>query len=86
MKAQYIEIKENGNKFYYSDQEMKNLHREDGPAIIDINGDKEWYQNHKLHRMDGPAIEGHNGNKVWYVNEDFIFSVDSRDNIIDRME
>ena len=33
------------------------LHREDGPAIEDSDGDKYWYLNDKLHREDGPAIE-----------------------------
>lgn len=68
MKAQYIEIKENGNKFYYSDQEMKNLHREDGPAVEYSNGNKAWFINSNLHREDGPAIEYANGDKSWYSN------------------
>jgi len=44
------------------------LHREDGPAIIWANGDKEWYINDKLHREDGPAIESANGDKKWFLN------------------
>jgi len=43
-------------------------HREDGPAIEDINGNKEWLVNGQLHRLDGPAIEEANGSKLWYVN------------------
>ena len=45
------------------------LHRENGPAIIWANGDKEWYINGKLHRKDGPAIESVNGDKKWYMND-----------------
>lgn len=68
MTPQYINIEENGSKFYYSDKELKILHREDGPAIEWVNGDKEWYINNKQHREDGPAIEWTNGNTYWYLN------------------
>ena len=44
------------------------LHREDGPAIENQNGYKEWYVNGQRHRLDGPAIVYANGSKVWYVN------------------
>ena len=44
-----------------------NLHREDGPAIEYINGDREWWLNGKLHREDGPAIEFANGDKKWFL-------------------
>jgi hypothetical protein len=43
-------------------------HREDGPAIEWIDGDKEWHRNGKLHREDGPAIEYFDGDKFWYLN------------------
>lgn len=45
MKVQYIKIDEKGHKFYFSDREMKNLHREDGPAMEFAEGDKRWYLN-----------------------------------------
>lgn len=32
------------------------LHREDGPAIVDSNGNEKWYKNGELHRIDGPAV------------------------------
>ena len=44
------------------------LHREDGSAIEDANGDKAWYRDGNLHREDGPAIENANGYKAWYCN------------------
>jgi hypothetical protein len=43
------------------------LHREDGPAIEYISGNKSWYINGKLHRLDGPALILTNGNR-WYCN------------------
>jgi hypothetical protein len=42
------------------------LHREGGPAIEHVDGDKSWYKDGKLHREDGPAIENANGDKWWY--------------------
>lgn len=68
MKEQFIHIEEDGNKYYYSDREMKNLHREDGPAVERVNGDKQWYINGKRHREDGPAIEWATRTKEWYIN------------------
>jgi len=43
------------------------VHRENGPAIIWSNGDKNWYINGNLHREDGPAINW-NFTKRWYLN------------------
>lgn len=71
MKAQYIEIDEYGDKYYYSNKEMTILHREDGPAIITQDKNKYWYLNGKPHREDGPAIEYLNGDKYWYCNGKF---------------
>lgn len=44
------------------------LHREDGPAIEYINGNKVWCINGQRHRENGPAIEFINGDKYWYKN------------------
>jgi hypothetical protein len=44
------------------------LHREDGPALIDAYGSKFWYRNDELHREDGPAIIYADGSKRWYRN------------------
>ena len=71
MKEQYIEIDEDGDKYYYSDKEMNTLHREDGPAVIIHNGTKYWFLNGKTHRENGPAVEYSNGNKYWYHNGKF---------------
>ena len=52
------------------------LHRDDGPAIINKNGDLLWYQNGQYHRDDGPAIMKENGCTIWCQNggimKDFI--------------
>ena len=55
-------------KEYRYRNRYKELHREDGPAVIYPNGNKLWYLNGKLHRENGPAIEHVNGNKRWYLN------------------
>lgn len=57
---------ESGHLFWYL---KGNLHREDGPAIEMLWGDKCWYKHNKRHRTDGPAEEYSNGNKKWYQND-----------------
>ena len=54
--------------YYYKDAKYTILHREDGPAIIYANGDKEWYFNGECHREDGPAVIWTKGNKFYYLN------------------
>ena len=68
MKEQFIHIRTDGTKHYYSDREMKIFHREDGPAFEYVDGYKAWFIYGKLHREDGPAIEYANGGKTWYLN------------------
>ena len=46
----------------------RELHREDGPAIIHLDGTQEWFQNGELNRKDGPAVEYADGTKYWYKN------------------
>ena len=40
-------------------------HREDGPAVEDLDGTKDWYLNGQLHRENGPAIVYEDGTKEW---------------------
>ena len=65
----------NQPKTKYTPIEYRNekgeLSREDGPAVIKYNGDKEWCLNGKLHREDGPAVERANGDKEWCLNGKF---------------
>jgi hypothetical protein len=60
-----IRVNSYGTKFYYLNEK---LHREDGPAVEYINGDRSWFLNGKLHRESSPAIELVNGSKEWYLN------------------
>ena len=60
-------INKYGDKHWYKEGQ---LHREDGPAIEDIDGDKEWYKEGNLHREDGPAIDYNNGDKYWYKDDE----------------
>lgn len=46
-----------------------NLHREDGPAIIHLDGSEGWYFDGKPHRKGGPAIIYSDDNKIWYLND-----------------
>ena len=61
-----VKVYDDGRKEWYFNGK---LHREDGPAIEDANGDKFWYLNGELHREDGPAIEWANGDKSWWLND-----------------
>ena len=65
MKEYRVKVYENRTEWYNLDDE---LHRENGPAIEWLCGDKEWYLNGKLHREDGPAVEEANGDKEWWLN------------------
>ena len=42
------------------------LHREDGPAIIDVNGNQSWYRNGLLHRLWLPAYINVDGSLYEY--------------------
>ena len=64
----YIQIDEEGNKFYYRDKAMTVFHRSGGPAIQCADGYKAWWVDGKLHRTDGHAIERANGTREWYVD------------------
>lgn len=61
------EIDSHGNQ-YWKDTTGR-FHRDnDKPAIVGIDGTKQWYIDGKRHRIDGPAIEYANGNKQWYID------------------
>jgi len=42
------------------------LHRENGPAILEADGTRWWYQNNQLHRLNGPAVVLADGSQYWY--------------------
>ena len=44
------------------------LHREDGPALEYINGNKLWYINGLNHREDGADVELSDGYTEYYLN------------------
>jgi hypothetical protein len=50
-------------RYYYKDG-LK--HREDGPAVESLWGDKYWWIEGKLHREDGPAIIFNNTREEWW--------------------
>ena len=67
---------------YYKDGRWS---REDGPAIIQNNGTKNWLINDELHRIGGPAVESClggsynsyyiNGEKVTEEQHDLLYSI-----------
>lgn len=63
-------ITERGDIVYKNS--LGELHREDGPAIINPNGECWWFKNDKAHRLGGPAmIRPFNGflRLTWYLND-----------------
>jgi hypothetical protein len=54
-----------GNIFYSNENDKK--HREDGPAVILITGEKQWRYDGKYHRLDGPAHIWHDSDRDWYI-------------------
>ena len=42
------------------------LHRIDGPAHIDADGTKMWYERNQRHRIGGPAVTYAAGSKLWF--------------------
>ena len=83
---EYTTTSRNGTKYYYKDKAKKILHREDGPAVVDADGNKIWWLNGKCHRIDGPALERYDGFKSWYVNGVFIFAIDKNGKLDTRMK
>lgn len=43
------------------------LHREDGPAMVEPNGALHWFYRHERHRTDGPAMIRADGREFWFV-------------------
>lgn len=44
-------------------------HRDDGPASIYADGEKQWWNNGRLHRENGPALIGPSGYIAWYQDD-----------------
>jgi hypothetical protein len=57
-----------GNQRWYG--ELPQFHREDGPAIILVNGTQEWVIDGKNHRTDGPAYIRADGYQSWWINDE----------------
>jgi hypothetical protein len=73
------------NQYWYNEEDQ--LHREDGPAFIHIDGLQSFWFNGKLHRTDGPAAIDINGYQEWYINDKRYFtnkSFQSAANITDE--
>ncbi len=75
IKKEYFNNKEELYKIEYSNGTVEwfengngLLHRVDGPAIINADGDKFWYKNGKLHRDEAPAVEWNDGDTEWYFD------------------
>ena len=68
VKKYYVTVSVAGTTCWYKDAKCNILHRENGPAVEWVDGDKFWWQNGRRHRTDGPASEWANGTKAWYID------------------
>ena len=66
MKEYKVKVYNNRTEWYNLEGQ---LHREDGPASENANGDKCYYINGKHHRENGPAVEIKDGFKFYYIND-----------------
>lgn len=57
-------IKFDGCTFHYREGE---LHRDDGPAVEENNGNTKWFRNGLQHRDDGPAILYPEYKEAWLI-------------------
>ena len=67
MTGSKLTINKYGDKVWMNEEGK--IHREDGPALENLDGSKVWYINGKCHREDGPAFEREDDEyKAWWVN------------------
>ena len=66
MKVYTVKVYANGDEYWFNEEEQR--HRENGPAVICSDGDKQYYINGKRHREDGPAVICYSGTKKYYIN------------------
>ena len=64
MSRPYLMKKPDGTKQWFLN--YNELHRLDGPALIQPDGTEAWYRNGKCHRVDGPAVKTPRGSNAWY--------------------
>ena len=60
-----MKVDSRGNTAYRN--QLDQVHRTHGPAMVFSNGTKRWYQNGLLHRTDGHAIVWANGDQEWWL-------------------
>lgn len=54
---------------YYKDSDCKIIHREDGPAVMFVNGYQEWCIDGRHHRENGPARVWPDYYEEYYLND-----------------
>ncbi len=69
----YGNINEDERGIFYTIKGQEFYHREKGPAIIDYDETKQWYQNGKLHRLYGPAVEYNDGHREYWIDGIFFY-------------
>lgn len=61
-----VEVDGHGTTLYRN--QLGQIHRVHGPALIYIEGTRVWAQHGRYHRTDGPAIEWANWRAEWFLH------------------
>ena len=67
MRKYEVEVSPEGTIRWYK-WGTKELHNEDGPALIHYNGNQYHYRREQLHNTEGAAVVFANGYKEWWLS------------------
>ena len=58
-------VDEKGTVRWYKYADCTILHKEDGPAVVWVDGEQSWWFDGDIHRTNGPAVLYADGTKEW---------------------
>jgi len=61
-----IEVSNEGSIRYVDSDRL--THRNDGPAVLSVDGSRFWFRHGEYHREDGPAVINKHGEEVYYLD------------------
>ena len=64
-KFDHVYVRPSGQQMWFAG---KDIHRENGPAVVLPNGEGTYFRYGRLHREDGPANLGIHGGKQYYID------------------
>ena len=58
-------VDEKGTVRWFKNADCTILHKEDGPAVVWVDGEQSWWVDGDVHRTNGPAVVYADGTKEW---------------------